>query len=85
MCDWVKVNQLAINPDKTKYMIFHNPQRKIKYFSLSVDGNIIDRVDTFNSLGLIIYKHLTWKAHINNIYKKNTIASPKLLHTSMGA
>ena len=73
--DWVKVNQLAINPDKTKFMIFHKPQKKVNYFSLTLEGKSIERVDSFNSLGLIINKQLTWKTHTENISKKIATAT----------
>jgi hypothetical protein len=56
--DWLKVNKLSINPKKSKFMIFHLPQRKINYFKVQINGKDIERLDNFNFLGLIINTNL---------------------------
>jgi hypothetical protein len=68
--DWLKVNKLSINPKKSKFMIFHLPQRKINYFKVQINGKDIERLDNFNFLGLIINKNLGWKSHTDVIATK---------------
>jgi len=65
--EWLKVNKLSLNVKKTKFMIFHTPQKQITSFSLKIDGTEIDRVSEFNFLGLIINENLNWKLHTEKI------------------
>ncbi|MDP6304220.1 MAG: reverse transcriptase domain-containing protein, partial [Candidatus Nitrosopelagicus sp.] len=38
--DWLKINKLSLNEDKTKYMIFHTPRRNMEiYETLSIKMN----------------------------------------------
>jgi hypothetical protein len=68
--EWLKLNKLSLNILKTKAMIFHTPQRQINYPDIYIDNIKIDFVDEFNFLGLIIDKHMKWKAHTSHISKK---------------
>jgi hypothetical protein len=65
--DWLKVNKLSLNVKKTKFMIFHTPQKKLTPLSLNIDGTKIDRVTDFNFLGLMINEHLNWKTHTEKV------------------
>ncbi len=65
--EWLKVNKLSLNIKKTKYMIFHMPQKRIKKLSLQIDCIKIDRVTDFNFLGLIINENLNWKMHVEKV------------------
>ncbi len=51
--DWLKLNKLSLNIQKTKYMICQTPQKE-------VPTNII------NFHGITIKKHLHWKYHVDN-------------------
>ena len=42
ICDWLNVNKLGLNVDKTKAMIFHMPQMKVEKPVLLVNGNVIN-------------------------------------------
>lgn len=70
--EWLAVNKLSLNAKKTKYMIFHYPQRKIKHIipNLTINGITIERVSSFNFLGLRIDENLSWKEHTNKIANK---------------
>ena len=64
--DWLKVNKLSFNVDKTKYMIFHNYQRVIANEDipdLQINDKIIERVSCFNFLGLTINEFMNWSSH----------------------
>ena len=62
-------NRLSLNIKKTKYMIFHTYQTNTDYLTSNITliGNVLERVDTFNFLGVILDKHLSWKAHVEMV------------------
>ena len=69
---WSKLNGLFVNVTKTKEMLI--------YFSkgcvpndvpvLRTEDNQIERVDSFQLLGVVISSDLTWKAHVSHIVSK---------------
>ena len=67
---WLKINKLSLNVRKTKFMIFHMPQRKVTIPKLKIDNNEIEYVEEFNFLGFVLDKKLGWQGHINMITKK---------------
>ncbi len=48
-----------------KYIVFHKPEKKINPLRI-----MIERVQEFNILGLILNVNLNWKNHINKISNK---------------
>ena len=70
ICDWLNVNKLALNVDKTKAMIFHMPQKKLEKPVLLVNGTVIEYVNNFNFLGITLNNHLNWDSHINKVHTK---------------
>ena len=73
VCHWLKINGLLLNITKSKYIVFHYPQRKLNSTDiprLKIDGNDIERVEEFNFLGLTLHETLSWKNHINKISNK---------------
>ena len=68
---WLYVNKLCLNTAKSKYMLFHMPQKILPELSFSFNGIPIKNVKEFNFLGLIIDSNfLNWKAHLNAIGAK---------------
>jgi hypothetical protein len=67
---WIKVNKLTLNVMKTKAMIYHTVQRNINKPRILLDGHVVEYVDEFNYLGIVIDKHVTWKKHIDLISQK---------------
>ena len=63
-------NKLSLNAQKTKFMVFHSMQRKVKYPVLTINNTIIERVKQFNFLGIILHYILKWQKHIDYISKK---------------
>ena len=64
--DWLTVNKLSLNVDKTKYMILHNYQRVIANEDipdLQINDKKIERVAGFNFLGLTINEFMNWSSH----------------------
>ena len=68
--EWLKLNKLSLNIGKSKFMIFHTPQRRFQMPTLEIDGIQIERVEKFNFLGIILDKHLNWHEHIAHISNK---------------
>ena len=48
---WLKKNKLSLNLDKTKLMIFHRQQKRVKELNITINGTNIKRVQSFNFLG----------------------------------
>ena len=68
--DWLKCNMLSLNVNKSKYMIFHKPQKKIMNLKLKIDNTDIEKVSQFDFLGLTLNENLNWKSHIDKIANK---------------
>ena len=41
---WLKKNKLSLNSDKTKLMIFHRQQKRVKEINITINGTNIKRV-----------------------------------------
>ena len=57
--NWLKVNKLSLNVSKTKYMIFHTKNKYIPDIQLYIDGDRLERVGSFDFLGITIDESLT--------------------------
>ena len=71
--DWLQINKLSLNVDKTKYMIFHNVQKNVSLYeqlTLEFNGEKIKRTKTFNFLGIVVNEQLTWNSHITHLSSK---------------
>ena len=68
--NWLLANQLSLNVNKTKFMVFYSSTKHVVYPILSINGTVIERVDTFNFLGLHISYDLKWKTHIQTMSQK---------------
>ena len=68
--EWLNINKLSLNKSKSKYMIFHVPNKDIQYLTLKIDNVIIEKVDEFNFLGLTMDTNLNWKKHSEKICNK---------------
>ena len=51
-------------------MLFHQPQKRVTIPKLKINNTLIECVDEFNYLGLIINKQLKWNSHVNKIGNK---------------
>ena len=59
--EWLNINKLSFNKEKSKYMIFHLPRKETQILTLKIDNINIEQVDEFNFLGLTLDANLTWK------------------------
>ena len=70
--DWLAVNKLSLNANKTKYMIFHAMDKDLSHLNqrIVINNVEIQKVNQFQSLGLTIGENLSWKHHISAIVNK---------------
>ena len=68
--EWLKINKLSLNKNKSKYMTFHMPKKQIQHLTLKIDGINIEKVEEFNVLGLTMDTNLKWKKHTDKISNK---------------
>ena len=67
--EWLEINKLSLNTEKTKYMIFHPHQNDITDLipRLIMNGTDIQKVQTFDFLGVNVDDNLTWKSHTDKV------------------
>ena len=66
LIDWAEKWQLKINVDKTKCLVIGKQKFVYKY---KLHNEIIEQVDSFRDLGVIIQSNLTFTLHVNNLLK----------------
>lgn len=70
---WFNKNQLVLNDDKTKYIIFENMKLDFGIFDtapITYNSFIIERVEKYNYLGLELDKKLSWECHMDLVKKR---------------
>lgn len=72
--DWCRANYLTVNTSKTKCMIFsvkaNSSQMARIDYSLRLNGQTLDFVNSYRYLGVELDTKLTMELHVNNIVKK---------------
>ena len=70
--EWLEINKSSLNIGKTKYMIFHPHQKDIIDLTtrLIMNGIEIERVETFDFLGVTLDENLAWKPHTDKVATK---------------
>ena len=56
---WLKLNKLSLNAQKTKLMVFHRKQKQVDEINVQINGTQIERVESFNFLGIMLDENLT--------------------------
>ena len=68
---WLSCNKLSLNVDKTNFVVFSPPQKKLTYYlNLCINDIPIDCKNNVNYLGIKLDSHLTFKPHVHYITKK---------------
>ena len=73
LSNWCTKNGIYVNPRKTKYMIFSNKHINTDRKNLYYERDKIERVLSFNYLGVILDQHLTFEKHAKNIINRTTM------------
>ena len=64
-------NELTLNVDKTKFMIFKPRQKGASVkFRVILNNNVIEQVKEIVFLGVVLDEHLTWKPHVAHVANK---------------
>jgi len=68
---WLCANKLSLNIDKSNFVLFHAPQRKINHpFLLAINERTIKQSHGIKYLGIYIDSNLSWKPQVEYITKK---------------
>jgi len=68
---WVSMNQLFVNVNKTNYIIFSKPNKKVENINdLKWDEIDIERKSVAKFLGFCIDENLTWEDHLKYVISK---------------
>ena len=68
--EWLKINNLSLNVKKSKVIVFKKPNKVAANPILQIENKVIERVDRFNFLGLILDSQLNWKHQIDHTSNK---------------
>jgi len=68
--DWLKLNKLSLNINKTKCMAFRTRHRRVALPQISISNENIEYVQNFNFLGINFNENLNWNVHLDNICQK---------------
>ena len=67
---WLVVNRLALNIDKTNFLVFHTYNKPIKQrITLKIHKKAISESEYVKYLGIMVDSTLTWNIHIDKISK----------------
>ena len=69
---WLRVNYLSLNINKTKLMLIGTHQRlaPVSDFTVQCNGSVLERVEKYKYLGVVLDQNLSWKEHVEYIGKK---------------
>ena len=73
LSEWMRINKLSPNPEKTEYMIIGH-SRKLNTLNtsnpLTINGTDIKRVTKTKSLGIVVDENLSWDEQYNTLKGK---------------
>jgi hypothetical protein len=85
--DWLCVNRLSLNINKTKFMLYHSPYKRPALIQepIKINGIQLEQVTEFNFLGTTISNNMSWKKHTLIVCKKlsRSIGILRRLHNSL--
>ena len=69
--NWLDLNFLSLNTNKTVYMTFSIYKNKLPTnFEISINNCKLENVTNYKYLGLYIDQHMRFNVHVNNLVKK---------------
>ena len=72
LTEWLECNQLSLNVNKAKFMLFYSNRKVFNYPNLLINNINIENVAEFNFLGIQLSQNVKWKTHQNNVSLKLT-------------
>ncbi len=68
---WFRSNKLSLNIKKTSYILFGSKHfNAFEPLNVSIDGQLLERVECTKFLGVFIDEKLNWKKHIDHVASK---------------
>ena len=68
---WLNINRLALNVDKTNFVIFRSPHKRSNHnVTLLMNRKALQQKEHVKYLGVLLDEHLNWKYQINNVALK---------------
>ena len=67
---WLKLNKLSLDTTKSKFIIFHMPQKRVEIPIININNVNIECVANFDFSGVTIDKKLSWNGHTDKISLK---------------
>ena len=68
---WLDANKLALNIDKTNFIIFHSPHNSLdRTVSIKIGGEHVNQARYVKFLGLLLDENLNWRYHLSELSKK---------------
>ena len=69
--NWLCANRLSLNVEKSNFVVFHPPQRKLPFnLELTLNNIPLQQEKCIKYLGIFIDSNLSWKPQVDNIAKK---------------
>ena len=53
-----------------KFMVFHTSNKIVNYHKLKINDLVVERVQSFNFLGLLVHYNMTWSKHMEKVSLK---------------
>ena len=67
---WLYANKLSLNIEKTSFVVFHSPQRRIAHkLNLRISNTSVKSDNQVKYLGLIFDSNLNWKPYLHELNK----------------
>jgi hypothetical protein len=70
--EWSIKNRMKVNTDKTKVMKIYFGKKTLELADITMDGCILECVETFKALGVVFNSKLTWHDHVFYMIKKTS-------------
>ena len=68
---WLDANKLALNIDKTNFIMFHSPQHSLdRTVSIKIGREHVNQAKYVKFLGLLLDENLNWRYHLSELSKK---------------
>ena len=69
--NWLDANQLALNVEKTNFVIFHSPQKPLyENIKIKFGKQHVKKAKYVKFFGLLLDENLSWKHHLSELSKK---------------
>ena len=70
--EWLCANRLSLNIEKSNFVIFHPPQKKVSHaIDIKISNKTLKEQKSVKSFGVVLDSNLNWRHHIDEL--TNTI------------